>query len=198
MSVVVIRSSALALFFVNALTVAAQEQYALPATEVGNCALTAERARELLSQTPETFDQSLEGGRLQLEMRHCYVQAGLLADLYVNEHRSSLNESQIRGIKFHAGQSYARSGVPLYELAAAGMLETNTEIPSSTLNWNVYLLGTVAFLKRDLAGLKARHKELQESPLTPGNKMNLAVLDSLIRCFDDLYLSAVVPPLCKK
>lgn len=119
----------------------------------------------------------------------------MLIDLYLLRHNEQLGAERTLLI-FHAGQAYAHAGPILYDLAVARPEKAFAERDPQTLSWNAYVAATIAFLKRDLSTLRERRDEVATGPDTPGNRLNLSVLDRLVRCFGNSYADAYAPGQC--
>jgi len=165
------------------------ESVTIQVDEIGKCGLKPDAVSRFLALDAEAFDQSWEGFRI-LGLRQCYVDAALMIDLYVSENSGTLAPDRQNLMKFHAGQMYAFAGEPLYSLAVRRMDQSTKDASPS---WQTYVAATVAFLKRDLSALKTHRGILAELTSSPGNKLNLAVLDRLITSFDKPYAEAYLP-----
>jgi hypothetical protein len=163
----------------------------IPVDEIGKCGLKPDTVSRLLALDANAFDQSFDGFR-SLGFRQCYVDAALMIDLYLSVNSEKLLPSSQVALKFHAGQMYAHSGETLYSIAARRMQES-TEY-SKHPAWHAYVGATVAYLKRDLTGLRLQRGVLAAA--ADPNDLNLAVVDRLISCFDRPYAEAYSPQLC--
>lgn len=158
-------------------------------------------AKTLLALPFEQFDQDLTGGWRALENAGCRVAAAEVLRRYRNEHQP-LTNGQRSLLLWHEGQVLAFSGnyrraIPL--LLAGVPIEDDGEFTE-------YALGTVAFMRRDKAGLLVARARLAAVPkpadwtdtlmvrvngksmsVTVSWPPNLNVLDGLIMCFDRPY-----------
>lgn len=157
------------------------------------CALTPEKLTEFFAMDYAAFDQAPNAGFRELE-QHCPFEAGLAIDAWLAHKGSSLEPWQIGISNFHAGQMYASARPSLYPTAVSHFERALTiaEPADAELKWNAYVGATIAFLKKDRAGLRARRAEVAASN-APTNLKNLAVVDRLIRCFDRPYAEAYTP-----
>jgi hypothetical protein len=151
-----------------------------------NCGMTPGEEAKLLSMTYEKFDQSKAGWR-QYVKKDCYWEAGVLIDKYLVKNKSTLNDWQIISITWHAGQMYAFNNN--YEIAESRF---NASInPNETENtpilWNDYVYATIAFLNNDMTKLKYYREKIANGPSFKGKKVNLDVVDNLIRSFGKPY-----------
>lgn len=152
----------------------------------------------------DEFDQSIGRGWRELEKEGCYTEAAELLSTYRTT-RTDISDSQRSILLWHEGQARAfggdsRKAVPLM-LAGVPVNDDGS--------FTEYALGTVAFLKHDLKGLKAARKRLASLPkpvdwvdearvMIDGKEVvvrdpwppNLAVLDALILCFGKPYIEA--------
>jgi len=167
----------------------AAESVTIRADEIGKCGLKPEAVSRLLSLDADAFDQSFEGFR-SLGLRQCYVDAALVIDLYLSENSGKLAPNAQNLMKFHAGQMYAHAGETLYSIAARRMNESTKD---SSPSWQAYVAATKAFLHRDLPELRMQRGVLASLPDSPANKLNLSVVDRLIKYFEKPYAEAYSP-----
>ncbi len=158
-------------------------------------------AARLLALPFEQFDQDLTGGWRALKNSGCPGAAAEVLRRYRNEHQP-LTNGQRSLLLWHEGQVLALTGnyaraIPL--LLAGVPIEDKGDFTE-------YALGTVAFMRRDRAGLLVARARLAAVPkpaawidtqtvMINGKPMsatvpwppNLNVLDGLIMCFDRPY-----------
>lgn len=172
------------------LVLSAASASAVPA----DCAFDREA---LLQLDYRSFDQDPQGGWRALARKGCEREA---ADL-IRDWRLQHNDS--RYILFwHEGQSRAFNGD--YE-AAVTLFELSRRQSEDPIGWNFYVDGSVAFLRGDMARLKAARASLARVPkpsdwdtmkgadgklLNAKWPANLNVLDGFIRCWGEPYRSA--------
>ncbi|MEA1647845.1 hypothetical protein UAJ10_02275 [Nitrospirillum sp. BR 11164] len=166
-------------------------------TESGQCAVDTEQMMQL---TPTAFDQDMNGGWRTLASRSgCEKAAANLIESYIRHNWHRLDQENLHVMYWHEGQMEAIAGdnhlaIPLL---MAGVTPDKRRLD---MGFYEYSLGTVAFLNRDLPGLKAARQRLAALPEPPWFKAefkgamawpaNLNVLDGLIRCFDFPYAVA--------
>lgn len=172
---------------------------AQPDQSADPCAVDQEA---MLALSPQDFDQSDDRGWRPLgDIAECRAAAAELIRTYRRTNWRSMTTGQVHTSYWHEGQMRAASGdadraVPLL------MAGTN---PSS-VGGAEYQLGTIAFLRGDLAGLTlARERlaalpvpkdleEMREAARQGGAEFewppNLHVLDRLIACFGKPYSEA--------
>ena len=121
----------------------------------------------------------------RLSTRGCHALAVEAAEDYL-VHGRFKTASEQRVLMFHIGQSLGMSGK--YEAAALMVAATKTPAsePSVDLDWNTYVDGTWAFLKRDKAALTRARDTLAAEP-GKSNEINGSVLTGLLTCFDRPY-----------
>lgn len=152
----------------------------------------------MLALDYRSFDQTPGHGWRALAARGCDGQAAELIRKWREHHRES------RTILFwHEGQSRAFTGdYP----AAIALFERARKAPQDDrIFWNLYVDGSVAFLKGDRARLQAARDALAAKsrpedwdamkgtdgkPLNAPWPVNLAVLDGFLRCWGKPYREA--------
>jgi hypothetical protein len=164
------------------------------APTAGDCAVDENRSLLLSYQE---FDQDMAGGWRTLEARGCQLAAADLVRAY-RHRKQELRASERSNLSWHEGQLRAIAGD--YDRAIPLLLGGVPE--NDPIDFVDYALGTVAFLQRDLRGLKAARSRLAATPRpapppSPGGDgkaqaqmnwpPNLNVLDALIRCFGKPY-----------
>jgi hypothetical protein len=159
----------------------------------------------LLSLDQKAFDQDLEGGwRALANDPRCWIAAADLLREYRQAHHS--NDSILF---WHEGQLRANAG---QTDAAIALFEQSRAKQRDPVGWNLYVDGTIAFLRHDRAGLQAARDKLAAvpkpadfHPVDPSGKPvaiawppNLNVLDGLLICFDRPYAVAYGTPECTR
>ena len=157
----------------------------------------------MLALDENAFDQDLTGGWRALSNKGCELAAADLIAAYRAAHaggRSYLSfwhEGQLRADARQTARAtalFARARKPAAQDAGWG--------------WNLYVDGSIAFLRRDRPALQRARNRLAALPPPPslaamhgpdgqpvqvGWPMNLNVLDGLLRCFDRDYRTAYGP-----
>lgn len=151
------------------------------------CIISSDDENKLLAMSFDQFDQSKEGWR---QFSACYQQTSTLIDRYTNQNEITLEAWQKRILLWHAGQLYAFNNN--YEMARQRFLSAvdPTESANSPIRWNDYVYATIAFIDKDLNKLMYYREEIARSPEWNGEKVNLKVVDSLIKNFDKPYSAA--------
>lgn len=151
----------------------------------------------LLALPVLAFDQDLTGGWRPLADRGCEAQA---ADL-IRDYRDANKSTQFT-LYWHEGQLRADIG----QTAAAIALFDRARRPAAedAIGWNHYADGTIAFLRRNRAGVEAARARLLAvpkpagfDPRRPDGKvrptawpLNLRVFDGFLRCWGQPYKAA--------
>ena len=142
------------------------------AVMVGACAraldetgLSAEQQR-VLALDYRAFDQAMGHGWRAWDDRGEHAEAARLLDRYALIH-DDLDASEMRMIRFHAGQMYAGiedrpSAIERFQASI-----DPDEPPDVPLKWNAYVRGTIAFLERDLDALGHSRRKLAEQGECP-------------------------------
>jgi hypothetical protein len=165
------------------------------------CQVDTEAALKL---PPEQFDQDPKGGWRPLGARlPCASAAADLIAAYRKAHWATLTPSELHLNYWHEGQLRATAG----ETARAVPLLMDGVDPDTSIGFEDYALGTIAFLHHDHAGLEAARARLAALP-PPADfaetkartkarnsldlvwPLNLNVLDELTACFDRPYSEA--------
>jgi hypothetical protein len=161
-------------------------------------------AEAALKLAPAAFDQDPKGGWRPLGARpECGSAAADLVAAYRKAHWATLTPSELHLSFWHEGQLRAMAG---QSARAVPLLMAGVD-PESGFGFEDYAVGTIAFLDRDLAGLKTARARLAALPppvdfeqtkartkvrsgLDLHWPLNLDVLDRLIACFDEPYATA--------
>jgi len=162
------------------------------------CQLLPSDINENLNLTWKEFDQTEGQGHRKLALKGCFIEAATLIDVYILHHQETLEKSLVRILYFHAGQMYAYS--ELNSIAVQRMIKSlNPNEPlNPELNWNDYVQASVGFLQSDIEVIKLNRKNLAAGKPTQGNKINLSVVDQMIKCFGKPYSYAFGnPELCQ-
>ena len=152
--------------------------------------------RNTLLLDERAFDQDMDGGWRPLAARECYFEAAELIQKWRETHRAEDST-----LYWHEGQMRASAG----QYPQAISLFEASRHPADLdrkWGWNLYVDGSIAFLRGDMDALRsARDKlsvlpapsELKDLKDVNGNPsrvawpMNLHVLDAFIRCWGAPY-----------
>jgi hypothetical protein len=175
---------------------------AQPGGGSGGAAACAVDTEKMMQLAPDAFDQDKEGGWRPLAARPgCEKATSNLINSYIERNWGRIPQRLLHVMYWHAGQMEALAGD--YRLAIplmmAGVAPTQR---TQEIGFHEYAQGTIAFLNRDLTGLRAARERLAALPEPDWFKeefkgatvhpwpANLNVLDRLIRCFDAPYAIA--------
>jgi hypothetical protein len=158
----------------------------------------------MLALPQQAFDQDMDGGWRELSMRGCEIEAAAL----IHDWRVTNKPDQDAQILFwHEGQLRANLG----QSAAAIMLfeqSRKTAEEDHGMGWNLYVDGSIAFLRHDRVAFDKAHAALallpkpdDFQPRGPDGKpvaivwpLNLNVLDGFARCWNKPYKEAYACP----
>ncbi len=153
---------------------------------------TADKARNA-ALSYVAFDQSgsLPSTARALADRGCHAAAAEAGEDYLA--RATFNSERARtSVIFHMAQSLAMAGkVDTAAAVVVGARRTD-QVLSTGFDWNSYVTGTWAFLRRNRAVLAENHARLAASITVP-DRTNARVLGGLLACFDQPYLAAYTP-----
>jgi hypothetical protein len=147
------------------------------------------------------FDQTMSGGWRTLADAGCDAQAADLIADWRSNHPANPRTAGL--LQWHEGQLRANAG----QTARAIMLFEAARKPAEEdagFGWNLYVDGSVAFLRRDLVGLDAARAKLAALPRPAGYApigadgkprayawpMNLNILDGFVACWNRPYKQA--------
>ncbi|HRQ64042.1 MAG TPA: hypothetical protein PKZ76_04125 [Xanthomonadaceae bacterium] len=160
-----------------------------PTVAADDCqALLAEHLRTDLDLSYEAFDQTMDAGFRPLASAGCHREAATLIQAYI-EH----NGAEQRSLKWHVAQLLAMADerTEAVRWARAALVERE-DFDARPLRWNDYVLATVAFLERDAERLHHHRDQVAlGADAHPGNRMNLRLLDNLVRHLDQGYAYAL-------
>lgn len=146
----------------------------------------------MLALDERAFDQDMTGGWRALSNRGCELAA---ADL-IRTYREAHGASRMTFLShWHEGQLRAEAGQTQAAIALFARARKTPELDNG-FGWNLYVDGSIAFLRRTRPALQAARDHLAALPPPAGLPatvrwpMNLNVLDGLLRCFDKDYRTA--------
>ncbi|KTE77661.1 hypothetical protein [Sphingopyxis sp. A083] len=152
--------------------------------------------RSTLLLDERAFDQDMNGGWRPLAANECYFEAAELIQKWRESHGAKDST-----LYWHEGQMRASAG----QYSQAVSLFEASRHPADQdrkWGWNLYVDGSIAFLKGDINALRSARDKLSVLPAPPeledlkdinGNPsrvawpMNLHVLDAFMRCWGQPY-----------
>lgn len=152
-----------------------------------SCKQRYEELTPLVMRMPyREFDQSEAGWR---KLSDCPAEAASLLKRYL-----ARTEYEARNLRWHLSQTLAMAGDTAAAITAAEQSRDPPDVERSTqFRWNVYVDGTLAFLRRDRTAFDKQREALRNAAVAhPENLSNLAVLDRLATCFERPYKQAYV------
>ena len=169
---------------------------AAQSTASANCAITVADKAANARLSFEDFDQqgtSVSSARA-LVNRGCWSEAAEATQDYL-VHGPLGTEKQQRALRFHLGQQLANAGREnLAAIAIAGARDPAENLKDATaLRWNDFVRAHWAFFTKD-RGLLLEALNGMKSGEGFGNRLNLALVEGLSKCFDHPYLEAVSEP----
>jgi len=146
----------------------------------------------------DAFDQNDKGGWRALQMRGCMAEA---ADL-IRDYREAKSRPHPSILFWHEGQLRAMLGQTDAAIALFG--QARQPAADDDFGWNLYVDGTIAFLRHDRPALQRARDTLAALPpprsliatRPDGSKVkidwppNLDVLDGFLKCFGRPYRQA--------
>jgi hypothetical protein len=176
-----------------------------------SCDVSEEKFNMIMSLDFQSFDQNMNGGwREVANQENCNMASSILIGTYLA--RSKIYYEIYRSsLRWHMGQMLAYENK--YEEAIPYFENTYHANEARTSPWNLYVDGTIAFLKKDKALLRSKRDLLAKSPVSESMKksrqkyiddnpevkmyegyvdepMNMPVMNDLLACFDQPYSKA--------
>ena len=144
--------------------------------------------RAFLKMDLNEFDQSENSGWRTFadgpnHDRKCFLVGAKLLRAYVRVHRS-LSDHERMILSFHAGQAYA-----LAHQYGNAIKEFRQSFEGNAEDWDAYVRATIDFLKFDKPSLVREREKLAAIP----GKLNLNVVDDLVKHFGESYADAYAP-----
>ncbi len=158
------------------------------------CQLSAAEKEALLGLDFWQFDQSPNGWRqfpkdesgraAQANDEACERLTLDLVETYAARYAQSLTASELRMLRWHAGQVAGFLG------DAPKALAYMKQTMNSTPEWNAYVRASIAFLEHDRARLQAEREVLAAQDTDLRMRVNLRIVDSFLRCLEHDYRAA--------
>ena len=174
-------STLLAIAIVSAGVAASSAQ-----TKVRDCVVTVAEREAMLRQDYQTFDEAADANSWRnLLQRGCVREAVAILQAYGRQNGSRLTRDQRLELNFHIGQTLAFGGydaesLPYFESARAD---------GASAEWNAYVDATVAFLRKDRAGLEDAKRRYAAAPAA--QPMRVKIIDGFLKCLEKTYAEAV-------
>jgi hypothetical protein len=149
--------------------------------------LLAQQVQTDLGLPFQEFDQSATTGWRTLSEQACFAEAAVLIRRY-----REVNPSAHPVLTWHHAQMEAMAGQTDAAMTTArATLRNQRDDEKSVFRWNPYVLGTTAFLSRDLQGLETQRAMLaRAAEASDMNLPNAKALARLKACFDRPYREA--------
>lgn len=168
----------------------------LAPTPATACALTAEDKAANAKLSFDDFDQKgvTPATARKLAEVGCWAESAEATQHYLL-YGPPASEGQQRVLRFHLAQQLANAG---RERDAAVVMSSarnpgETLSDPATLRWNDFVRGHWAFFTKDKAMLQTSVAAL-DGGTGFGNRLNKALLQGLLKCFDRSYRDAVEAP----
>jgi len=159
---------------------------ASPVYSFNSCNILPIEEEKLLSMSYDHFDQSENGWRTYAKLG-CYHEIGVIIDEYLEQHKMTLADWQVISVAWHAGQMYAFNNEYQIAIRRFDHSLNSHEPKDSPILWNDYVYATIAFLDKDFPKLKLYRDKIARGPIFDGKKINLDIIDNLIRNFWQPY-----------
>ena len=178
--------------------------------KLASCGVDEDELYRLLRLDYHAFDQNFNGGWRQIDYKdNCQDAAAYMIKSYLTLHEYSY-KSQRSTLVWHTGQVLANNGQ--YDEAITYFNQAY-KMEANQNPWNLYVEGTIAFLRKDKDHLIKLRDELASMPVPEALKasrrkflkdnpnitmpegfvddpQNLSVMNDLITCFNDPYSTA--------
>lgn len=156
---------------------------ALPAAAADCPALLAQHRATDFKLSYQEFDQTMNSGFRVLAAAGCDKQAADLIEEYIRVTGATQNS-----LRWHAAQLRATQGDYAEAIKfARTCLNEKEDFSAHPLRWNDYVLATIAFLQHDRPTLQQYRDRIAQGKDYKGNAINLRLVDSLLRNFDQDY-----------
>lgn len=142
------------------------------------------RVKTDMARTYDQFDQTENSGFRVLAAMGCNKEAADLIEEYMRVNRSTGSS-----LRWHVAQMRATAGDTKAAIRwAKSVLTEKEDFAKDPFRWNDYVLATIAFLERDKKALLLHRNNVAAGKEAYfGNELNLRLLDSLVKHFDNDY-----------
>lgn len=155
----------------------------------------------MMALDERAFDRTMTGGWRTLAKAGCDAQAADLIAEWRSSHPANARTAGL--LQWHEGQLRANAGQTARAIALFDAARKSAE-EDAGFGWNLYVDGSIAFLRRDLPGLDAARAKLTALPRPAGYApigadgkprayawpMNLNILDGFVACWNRPYKQA--------
>lgn len=156
---------------------------ALPSAAADCPALLTEHRATDFKLSYQEFDQTMNSGFRVLAAAGCDKQAADLIEEYIRVTGATQNS-----LRWHVAQLRATQGDYAEAIKfARTCLNEKEDFSAHPLRWNDYVLATIAFLQHDRPALQQYRDRIAQGKDYKGNAINLRLVDSLLRNFDQDY-----------
>lgn len=156
---------------------------ALPAAAADCPVLLAQHRATDFKLSYQEFDQTMNSGFRVLAAAGCDKQAADLIEEYIRVTGATQNS-----LRWHVAQLRATQGDYAEAVKfARTCLNEKEDFSAHPLRWNDYVLATIAFLQHDRPALQQYRDRIAQGKDYKGNAINLRLVDSLLRNFDQDY-----------
>lgn len=137
-----------------------------------------------LDMSYKDFDQTNNSGMRVLGNAGCHKETADLIEAYIEKNKAKQNS-----LRWHIAQQRAMAGEnELAIISAKKSLLEKENFSIQPLRWNEYVLATIAFLEGNKQALLIhRNKVAEGKDVYFGNRINLRILDGLIKNFGKSY-----------
>jgi hypothetical protein len=160
----------------------------LPSSESAppECAIGQNLLDEALKLPWHEFDQENRNPASfrYLADKGCFAEAAQLSEYYLR-YNDDLRADQRRNTRFHIGQLYGNAGRDEKALEYIRTTFWSSQPADSSLDWNTYVGGVIAFLEKDRTALSGARLALEHAGGM--NALNAKFLARMERCFGRSY-----------
>ncbi len=140
------------------------------------------------------FEQS---GWRNLAGRKCFFAAGRSIVAWLSAHQDGVTDAQSRTLRYHAARVFAMAGRADIAVIHLQSAKNPDQQDDAEQDWNSYIDAFSAWLRRDVAGLRASIQRLeQQKENAEGFKPNLIAAKRFLLCYTRPYSSIETDPAC--
>ncbi len=136
-------------------------------------------------------------GWRNLAGKKCFFAAGSSIVAWLSAHQDDVTDAQSRTLRYHAARVFAMAGRADIALIHLQNAKNPNQQDDAEQDWNSYIDAFSAWLRRDLADLRASIQRLeQQKENTSGFKPNLIAAKRFLLCYARPYSSIETDPSC--